>query len=89
MGAPFTVTLARTGRTVYVSEYDTIVEALKSAGVSVPTHCRFGACGTCQTTVLAGEPEHRDLCLDETSRQHSMITCVSRSASSAPLVLDL
>ena len=71
-GAPvrstaFEVELASTGTVVTVDPESTVVDALVSAGVPVLTSCRQGICGTCETGVLAGEPDHRDSLLTTTS----------------------
>ena len=88
--APFDVELARTGTTVTVNPGDTVLDAVGSAGVDVLSSCRQGICGTCETTVLAGEPDHRDTLLDDDERAAGdcMYICVSRSCSDR-LVLDL
>jgi ferredoxin-NADP reductase len=88
--APFLVELARTGRTVTVRPEQTVLEAVGTVGVEVLSSCRQGICGTCETTVLAGEPDHRDALLDDTERQANdcMFICVSRARSDR-LVLDL
>jgi ferredoxin-NADP reductase len=87
---PFEVELARTGRTVTVTPDTTIVDALGRAGVEVLTSCRRGVCGTCETTVLAGRPDHRDALLDDDERDAAdcMYVCVSRSITDR-LGLDL
>jgi ferredoxin len=63
---------------------------VQAAGVNVLSSCREGTCGTCETTVLAGEPDHRDSILDDDERSTAdcMFICVSRSCSDR-LVLDL
>jgi ferredoxin len=52
--------------------------------------CEQGTCGTCETTVLAGVPDHRDSILADHERAAGdcMFPCVSRSCSDR-LVLDL
>jgi ferredoxin len=87
---PFEVELARTGATVTVTPDMTILDALAQVGVEVLTSCRRGVCGTCETTVLAGRPDHRDALLDEDERDTAdfMYVCVSRCATDR-LVLDL
>jgi ferredoxin len=67
-----------------------VLTAVEQAGVSVPSSCREGTCGTCETTVLAGTPDHRDSVLtdDERAAGELMLICVSRSLS-RKLVLDL
>jgi ferredoxin-NADP reductase len=87
---PFEVELARTGATVTVTPDMTIVDALGRMGVEVLTSCRRGVCGTCETTVLEGRPDHRDALLDADERDAAdcMYVCVSRAISDR-LVLDL
>jgi ferredoxin len=59
--------------------------ALTHAGLPVPAGCREGVRGSCELTVLEGEPEHRD---DPGAAPGRMHACVSRSLSSR-LVIDL
>ncbi|HEX5859148.1 MAG TPA: 2Fe-2S iron-sulfur cluster binding domain-containing protein, partial [Microbacterium sp.] len=68
---------------------ETVVAALARAGVDVITSCAQGVCGTCETDVLAGRPDHRDSLLDDAERAASacMFPCVSRSLGPR-LVLD-
>ena len=68
----------------------TVLEAVARVGVEVLSSCRQGVCGTCETTVVAGEPDHRDALLDDQERQAGdcMFICVSRARSDR-LVLDL
>jgi ferredoxin-NADP reductase len=88
--APFEIELARTGTTVTVTPDRTVLEALNEVGVEVLSSCRRGVCGTCETTVLAGRPDHRDALLDDDEREVNdcMYVCVSRSLDER-LVLDL
>lgn len=89
-GAAFEVSLARSGRTVSVAAGSTILDALADAGVAVPSSCRQGVCGACETRVLEGLPDHRDLILSaaEQASNRSMMICCSGSLSER-LVLDL
>jgi ferredoxin-NADP reductase len=86
----FEVELARTGSTVTVPAGQSIVEALEEAGVEVEVSCLEGTCGTCETAVLGGEPDHRDSILTDEERAQNdvMFVCVGRSRS-ARLRLDL
>jgi ferredoxin-NADP reductase len=88
--AAFTVDLARSGRRVDVPPGTSVLEAVTAAGVEVLSSCRQGTCGTCETTVLAGRPDHRDSLLDDDERAAGdcMYVCVSRSLDDL-LVLDL
>ncbi|MFI0356854.1 PDR/VanB family oxidoreductase [Actinomadura sp. 9N407] len=67
-----------------------ILDTLRAGGLQVPSSCEEGICGTCETRVLAGEPDHRDHLLtdDERASGESMMLCVSRSRG-PELVLDL
>jgi ferredoxin len=58
--------------------------------VEVLSSCEEGICGTCETKVLEGMPEHRDSVLDGAQRSSgaTMMICCSR-ATSETLVLDL
>ncbi|MBP2372076.1 PDR/VanB family oxidoreductase [Pseudonocardia parietis] len=67
-----------------------VVQALRDAGVDVPTSCGEGTCGTCETVVLDGVPDHRDsyLTAEEHASNEVMTPCCSRSCTPR-LVLDL
>jgi phthalate 4,5-dioxygenase reductase subunit len=85
---PFDVRLARSGRTVRVRADESILDALRRAGLELASSCESGTCGTCRTGLLGGEADHRDLVLDDAERARSIMICVSR-ARSAALELDL
>jgi ferredoxin-NADP reductase len=89
-GAEFEVELASSGEVLTVGPDQSVLEALEEAGVPVLSSCREGICGTCETGVLSGTPEHRDLLLsdEEKAEGNTMLVCVSR-ACSRRLVLDL
>ncbi|MFD7557221.1 PDR/VanB family oxidoreductase [Streptomyces sp. NPDC059533] len=86
----FEVECVRSGQTVTVGPDESIVDALEDAGVYVEASCRDGVCGTCETRVIEGAPDHRDTLLS--GEQHAagdvMMLCVSRCASKR-LVLDI
>ncbi|MFF5215933.1 PDR/VanB family oxidoreductase [Micromonospora sp. NPDC000442] len=77
------VELALSGRTLTVPPGTSILEAVEAAGVQVLSSCREGTCGTCETPVLDGVPEHRDSLLTEAERAvgDTMMICVSRSVT--------
>lgn len=87
---PFEVVLRRSGLTVEVPPGTSILHAVEQAGVSVLSSCQDGTCGTCETSVLDGVPDHRDSVLTESERLSGkfMMICVSRSCRSR-LELDL
>jgi len=87
---PFEIELARSGRTLTVPRGTSVLDALRAAGTDVLSSCRQGTCGTCETPVLRGVPEHRDSILADHERAAGdcMFPCVSR-ARTRRLVLDL
>jgi phthalate 4,5-dioxygenase reductase subunit len=85
---PFTVRLAKSGGEVEVPAGITILDALRKAGLRMPSSCESGTCGTCRTGLLAGEAEHRDLVLMPDEQGSAIMPCISRSRSDV-LVLDL
>ncbi|MBS1692825.1 MAG: oxidoreductase [Actinobacteria bacterium] len=89
-GGVFEVELARTGVTVSVDPGSTILDKVLEAVADHPWACREGFCGSCETAVLSGEPEHADEVLSEAERQANnvMMICVGRSRS-RKLVLDI
>lgn len=86
----FEVELAQCGLTLTVPASRSILEVVEEAGVGVLSSCSEGTCGTCETAVLAGVPDHRDSVLDESERAANdcVMICVSRSRTDR-LVLDL
>jgi ferredoxin-NADP reductase len=67
----------------------TVLQAVRDVLPAVAAGCEQGICGACRTTVLAGEPDHRDELLSAAERAAgAMLICVSR-ARSERLVLDL
>jgi ferredoxin len=87
---PFDVVIASTGRTLRVGADQTILDGLTKAGISLHSACREGNCGSCETGVIDGGVEHRDLILTPTQRLagNRMMVCVSRAAGDR-IVLDL
>jgi len=86
----FDLELRQSGRTVRVRKDQTVLDAIRGLGVPVLTSCENGVCGTCETTVLEGIPDHRDAVLgaQERNNGNTMMVCVSR-CKGARLVLDL
>lgn len=88
--AAFEVELAQTGSVLEVPADRSILEVVEESGVPVLSSCQEGTCGTCETAVLSGKPDHRDsvLTAEEQAADDTMMICVSRSCSPR-LVLDL
>ena len=88
--AVYTVDLQRSGKTFTITPEKSLLNTLLDAGIDVPFSCSEGICGTCETKVVSGIPDHRDSVLSakEKATNKSMMVCVSGCKSSA-LVLDL
>lgn len=82
--------LRRSGKVVDVADGQTMLDAILAAGVDVSFACTNGVCGTCETAVLAGAPDHRDdfLTEDEKASNAKVMLCCS-GALTAELELDL
>jgi len=86
----FEVELTQSELTLTIPPDRSILDVVEEAGVGVLSSCAEGTCGTCETAVLDGLPDHRDSVLTEEERRTGdcMMICVSRSCT-ARLVLDL
>lgn len=86
----FEVELQASGRTLTVPPEKSILDTLEEHGIPTVSSCAEGTCGTCETRVVEGIPDHRDSVLSVTDREagECMMICVSRSCT-ARLVLDL
>ncbi|MFM9367848.1 PDR/VanB family oxidoreductase [Streptomyces sp. Da 82-17] len=87
----FEVECRTSGLTLTVGADTSILEAAEQAGLSVSSSCRDGICGSCETRILDGTPDHRDFLLSEAEHaaNASMMICVSRCAAGSRLALDL
>ena len=88
---PFEVLVPRHDVRVTVGADETLLQALRSAGVEVLSDCERGECGLCALDVIEaeGEIDHRDVFFSEVQRAHGdkLCVCVSR-AIGGRLVLD-
>ncbi|WP_435747340.1 PDR/VanB family oxidoreductase [Microbacterium sp. PMB16] len=89
-GAGFEVVCRTSNLTFRVGDGESILEIAERSGLRPPSSCMEGTCGTCETTVVEGVPDHRDGILTDSEREASetMMICVSRSKTPV-LVLDL
>jgi ferredoxin len=85
---PFKIKIASTGRLIDVAADVSMLEALRSAGVEVPSSCESGTCGSCKVGYRDGSVSHRDYFLSSSERSRFMTVCVSR-ATSEMITLDL
>lgn len=86
---PLVIELAYSNKLIHVEPQQSLLNALRAAGISVDFDCCVGDCGTCAVQVLAGTPEHRDHVLSDAQKAEGfMCLCVSR-ATGEKLVLAL
>jgi ferredoxin-NADP reductase len=87
---PFQVELRQTGVVLDVGRGESILALARQARTGLTFSCSDGYCGTCETQVIAGTPDHRDTVLsdEEKAANKSMMICVGRSRTQR-LVLDL
>lgn len=82
IGDPFEVVLAKSNVTVTVAPDQSMLEAIEAAGVAAPYLCRGGACGQCESQVVACEGTllHADHVLTDAERASGKVVlpCVSR-----------
>ena len=90
LSEPFEIVLQDSGLSLMVPPDRSILSVVEEAGISVLTSCEEGTCGTCETPVLEGVPDHRDSVLTAQEREANdcMMVCVSRSCTPR-LVLEL
>lgn len=86
----FEVVATQSGVTAQVPAGQTIVDVLAGYGIDIPVSCGEGVCGTCETRVLEGIPEHRDAVLTEEQRASGEVITPCCSRSKTPrIVLDV
>jgi dimethylamine monooxygenase subunit B len=90
-GKVFDVELAASNKRITVGTHQSLLEAIEAAGVEAPYLCRGGACGQCETDVLAcdGTLLHNDhwLTPEQRASGRKIMPCVSRFEGRT-LVLD-
>ncbi|MEU6201280.1 PDR/VanB family oxidoreductase [Streptomyces sp. NPDC047061] len=86
----FEVVLRRSALRLAVPADRSVLEVVRDRVPDVPYSCEEGYCGSCETPVLAGTPDHRDSVLgpEERATATTMMICVSR-ATTPLLELDL
>lgn len=87
----FEVEFADSGVTARVPIGRSILSVAEEHDIPVISSCSEGTCGTCESVVLEGLPDHRDSILTDAERAASrtMFICVSRSVGGCKLRLDL
>jgi ferredoxin-NADP reductase len=87
-GTATTVEFTRSGKTCSIPPGKTLLEAAAENGVAIPSACRQGQCGTCQTRLLSGKVamEAENGLSPEAKARGFVLTCVGRACG--PVKLD-
>ena len=87
---PFEVELRQSGVTLTVGADQTLLDVVRTVRRDVDFSCTEGYCGSCESRVLEGRPDHRGTLMtpEEHDEASTMLICVGRSLSPR-LVLDL
>jgi ferredoxin-NADP reductase len=90
LSGEFEVVLSRSGLRLTVPADRSVLDVVREKLPDVPYSCEEGYCGTCETPVTAGVPDHRDTVIEPSERPTAttMMICVSR-CDSPVLELDL
>ncbi|MET9966983.1 2Fe-2S iron-sulfur cluster binding domain-containing protein [Streptomyces sp. NPDC006356] len=86
----FEAELTRTGEVVRVEPGQSLLDAIREVEPALDFSCADGICGSCETRVISGTPDHRDSVLQEHERDRRDVIypCVSR-ARGRRIALDL
>jgi ferredoxin-NADP reductase/mono/diheme cytochrome c family protein/uncharacterized protein YjeT (DUF2065 family) len=83
----FVLEFARSGKAGVIREGQSLLEAAGEAGVSIPSACRQGQCGTCKTRLLEGDVwMAAEQGLDPESKARGFVlTCVGHARGNTKL----
>ncbi|MBU3611163.1 oxidoreductase [Polynucleobacter wuianus] len=86
----FEIQLNKSNTVLLVPENKSILTVLRENSYFPISNCEQGLCGSCETTLLDGQADHRDSLLSEEEKKanKTIMICVSR-AKSDRLVLDI
>ena len=83
----FTIELLASGRSVEVSNQQTLLEAFEQQGVAVSAGCRMGICNTCSCTKAGGITQNIDAKAGDVDANSQIRLCVTRAASNLQLAI--
>jgi glycine betaine catabolism B len=81
--AVYSVEFVRTGRTITCGADENVLDAAWTAGLTPPSSCTQGMCGTCKTTVLSGQVnmQHNGGIRPREITQNKILICCSKPIS--------
>jgi ferredoxin len=71
------------------SNEQSLLEAMRAAGLDVASSCETGSCGTCRIAVKKGKIVHKGKGLTTTEQEKQMLCCVSRGQGHIVVELDI
>jgi len=80
--------LSHSDQVVPIGAEQTILQALRDAGVPCNSSCEAGLCGECRLRYSSGEIEHNDYLLSDEERAESVLICCAR-VREGTVVLDM
>lgn len=83
----FNIELLSTGRSIEVSNQQTLLEALEQQGVTVSVGCRMGICNTCSCTKTSGVTQNIDSQRSDVEANTQVRLCVTRASSNLQLAI--
>lgn len=86
----FEIEINSNGQILSVPADQSMLDVLEDHGYFIPMACAEGVCGTCITSLLSGQADHKDVFMtaEEHAKMDQITPCCSR-AKSARLKLDL
>jgi vanillate O-demethylase ferredoxin subunit len=82
------VRLAKSDKVLTVGSGQSILSAIREAGVECHSSCESGVCGSCKVRYFSGKPEHNDYVLSEDEKEEYVLVCCAGVGPEA-LLLDL
>lgn len=82
----YAIQFKKSGKTInWCGDQTSILDLAEANGITIPSGCRAGSCGTCQVAVLAGEVDYVEKS-DFQTDPGTRLTCIG--APKSDLVLD-
>ena len=82
------IRLAKSDKVLMVEPGQTILAAIRGAGVACDSSCESGLCGTCKVRYFSGKPDHNDFVLSEEEKNDYVLVCCA-GPGTEELLLDL
>jgi ferredoxin-NADP reductase len=83
VGGALDICFSKSRQTFSAARGETILEAAEAAGVSIPSLCRAGVCGTCRSRVTEGEVDCESTALSSDDRAEGVVlACVAWARTS-------